>query len=106
MHYAAIYGSISCLKVFKKCKVDLMVTDQNGATPAHHAAAGGHLECLKCLTKLGIALDKKDMNSKTSAHYVRFQINKFIVVYHAPLGWWLMRKKTELRDGVSFSCLL
>jgi Flp pilus assembly pilin Flp len=70
VHYAAIYGSISCLKVFKKYKVDLMVTDENGATPAHHAATGGHLECLKFLTKVGIVLGKRDKSWKTSAHYV------------------------------------
>jgi serine/threonine-protein phosphatase 6 regulatory ankyrin repeat subunit A/serine/threonine-protein phosphatase 6 regulatory ankyrin repeat subunit B len=75
VHYAAIYGSTSCLKVFKKCKVDLMVTDENGATPAHHAAAGGNLECLKFLIKIGSMLDRKDNNGKTSAHYVR--INKY-----------------------------
>ena len=69
VHYAAIYGSASCLKVFKKSKVDLMTTDENGATPAHHAAAGCNLECLKFLTKIGISSQRRDNSGRTSLHY-------------------------------------
>ena len=80
VHYAAINGSISCLRVFKKNKVNLMVTDQNGATPAHHAAAGNHLESLKFLIQIaGISLSKRDIGGKTSSHYVRFQVKLFFI---------------------------
>ena len=71
VHYAALYGSIDCLKVFKEYHVDLKITDHNGANACHHATSGGHVNCLKYLTKVGLPFEAKDKSAKTSAHYVR-----------------------------------
>ena len=71
VHYAALYGSIDCLKIFKEYHVDLKITDHNGANACHHATSGGHVNCLKYLTKVGLPFEAKDKSAKTSAHYVR-----------------------------------
>ena len=71
VHFAAMFGSLECLKVFKKHEVDLLVVDNDSAMVQHLAAAGGHLECLKYLMKLGIPLTKKDKAGRISSHYVK-----------------------------------
>ena len=71
MHYAALFGSIACVRAVEQLSSALTVVDRGGMSAAHYAAVGGHVPVLCLFHEDGWPelLFGTDKRGRTIAHH-------------------------------------
>lgn len=74
LHYAALYGQISCLTTllesqqYSSSLIDVNLTDNEGNTALFYAIVGDYLPCVKELIKYKAQITMPNSNARTSFH--------------------------------------
>ena len=68
LHFAAMYGHLSCMKILISDGLDINEKNEYGKTPLHFAAVCNRLECMEFLISLdgtGKNINDEDINGET-----------------------------------------
>ncbi|KAL6077642.1 Cytohesin-4 [Balamuthia mandrillaris] len=96
LHYCAINGHTECLSLIltKHKRLDVNITDKEGATPLHKAAFFGHLLLVDLLIKCGADVSTQDEEGATPLHKAAFSGKVTCVNYLLQAG-----ADVESQDG-------